>query len=157
MSLRIVDGRPMVNVGDLLVLVCAVAYAGQIVTLGRYAAESDARVLLIQQLAITCVACAVLMPAEDLRVPSGGVVWNALLATALGSSVFGIGVQTWAQKRISPTPAAIIFAAEAPFAALFAHILAAERLPGRAWFGAVLIMAGMLVVILRPAPATSEA
>ena len=156
MSLRIVDGRPMVNVGDLLVLVSAVAYAGQIVTLGRYAAESDARVLLIQQLAITCVVCAVLMPAEDLRVPSGGVVWNALLATALGSSVFGIGVQTWAQKRISPTPAAIIFAAEAPFAALFAHILAGERLPGPAWLGAVLIMAGVLVVILRPAPATNE-
>jgi drug/metabolite transporter (DMT)-like permease len=91
------------------------------------------------------------MPVEPLRVPSGGVVWNALLATALGSSVFGIGVQTWAQKHISPTRAALIFAAEAPFAALFARILSNETLPPRAWLGAMLILAGMLVVVLRPA------
>jgi drug/metabolite transporter (DMT)-like permease len=84
-------------------------------------------------------------------------VWNALLATALGSSVFGIGVQTWGQQRVSPTRAAVIFAAEAPFAALFAHVLSQERLPGRAWFGAVLILAGMITVAFRRAPATQEA
>lgn len=157
MSLRIVSGQVTVNTGDLLVLVCAVAYGGQIVAVGRFAPESDPRVLLIQQLAVTAVAFAVVMPIQDIRLPTGGVVWNALLATALGSSVFGIGVQTWAQKRISPTRAAVIFAGEAPFAALFAYLLSNERLPARAWLGAILILAGMLVVATRPAPATLEA
>lgn len=156
MSLRVTGDGVSINTGDLLVLGCAVAYGGQIVAVGRYAPESDARVLLIQQIAITAVLMALLVPTQPVHAPTGGVVWNALLATALGSSVFGIGVQTWAQKRVSPTRAAVIYAAEAPFAALFAHILADERLPARAWAGAALILTGMLIVAVRPAPATQE-
>jgi drug/metabolite transporter (DMT)-like permease len=157
MSLRVTGDGLSVNTGDLLVLGCAVAYGGQIVAVGRYSPESDTRVLLMQQLAITAITMAIVVPARPVTAPTGWVVWNALLATALGSSVFGIGVQTWAQKRVSPTRAAVIYAAEAPFAALFAHILANERLPGRAWAGAALILMGMLIVAVRPAPATQEA
>jgi drug/metabolite transporter (DMT)-like permease len=39
---------------------------------------------------------------------------------------------------------------EAPFAALAAFVLADERLAARAWIGAALILAGMLIVELRP-------
>ena len=40
---------------------------------------------------------------------------------------------------------------------LFACLLADERLPGYAWAGAALVMAGVLVVELRPGLATQEA
>jgi drug/metabolite transporter (DMT)-like permease len=157
MSLQFVNGHPSVNSGDLLVLGCAVAYGGQIVAIAKYAPEMDIRVLLIQQLAVTAVALGVVMPLQPITAPTGGVVWNALLATALGSSVFGIGVQTWGQTRVSPTRAAVIFASEAPFAALFAHILAHERLGGRAWIGAALIGVGMVVVAVRRPPLPHDA
>jgi drug/metabolite transporter (DMT)-like permease len=157
LSLRFTGGDLSVNQGDALVLGCAIAYGGQIVAVGHFAPRSDTRVLLIQQLAITAIACTVVMPIEPLVAPKGWVVWNALLATAFGSSVFGIGVQVWGQKRVSPTRAAVIFATEAPFAALFANLLANETLSGRAWIGAALIFVGMLVVAIHPAPATAEA
>lgn len=158
MSLQVGARGLSVNVGDLLVLGCAVAYGGQIVAIAKYAPDMNARVLLIQQMAVTTVALAVLMPFEQpLVVPSGWVVWNALLACALGSSVFGIGVQTWAQQRVSPSRAAVIFAMEAPFAALFARILADEELSGRAWIGAALIGAGMLIVAVRRPPLPHDA
>jgi len=157
LSLHLVGGRPDVNRGDLLVLGCAIAYGGQIIAIAHYAPEMDPRVLLIQQMAVTAVALGVLMPLQPIVVPSGGAVWNALLATALGSSVFGIGVQTWGQRLVSPTRAAVIFASEAPFAALFAHILAHERLPGRAWIGAALIGVGMLIVAVRRPPVPHDA
>ena len=156
MSLRVVDGRPSFNSGDLLVLVCAVLYAGQIVTLARYASEFDPIALTLQQLGVTALFFIVTAPLEELRAPTGSDVWIALLATALGSSVFGISVQTWAQRRISPTRAAVIFSMEAPFAALAAFLLADERLTSRAWLGAALILAGMLIVELRPATTTEE-
>jgi drug/metabolite transporter (DMT)-like permease len=117
----------------------------------------DARVLLIQQLAVTAIALTVVMPAQRIVAPTGWVVWNALLATAIGSSVFGIGVQTWGQSRVSPTRAAVIFASEAPFAALFAHILAHERLGGRAWIGAAFIGVGMVIVAVRRPPLPHDA
>jgi drug/metabolite transporter (DMT)-like permease len=157
MSLNFSHGELAVNNGDLLVLGCAVAYAGQIVAIARYAPEMDPRVLLIQQLAVTTVMLAALMPTQPIVVPSGGAVWNALLACALGSSAFGIGVQTWGQMRVSPSRAAVIFAAEAPFAALFAHLLAHERLPGRAWIGIALIGLGILIVALRRTPQPHDA
>ena len=149
MSLQIDGDRISVNVGDLLVLLCAVAYAGQIVAVGRWAPGSDARVLTLQQFAVTFVVFALITPLEDVRAPTTSAVWVALLTTALGSSVYGIGVQVWAQQRISPTPAAIIYSMEAPFAAVAAYFLSDERLPSRAWVGAGLIFAGMLIVEMR--------
>lgn len=156
MSLQFVAGRAVVNVGDLLVLVCAVAYAGQIVTLARYAPTSDTRVLTIQQLGVTALVFAALTPAQEITAPTSAPVWLAILATALGSSVFGIGVQTWAQRRVPPTRAAIIFSMEAPFAALAAFVLADERLSPRAWAGAALILAGVLLVELWPVRAQRD-
>jgi drug/metabolite transporter (DMT)-like permease len=50
----------------------------------------------------------------------------------------------------------VIFSMEAPFAALAAFVLADERLPSRAWVGAVLILCGMLIVELRPTTSARE-
>jgi drug/metabolite transporter (DMT)-like permease len=156
MSLRFDDGQIGVKAGDMLVLFCAVAYAGQIVAVGRWAPESDARVLTLQQFAVTFVVFALITPVEDVRAPTTSAVWIALIATAIGSSVYGIGVQVWAQQRISPTPAAVIYSMEAPFAAIAAYYLSDERLPSRAWVGAGLILAGMLIVEARLVAATRK-
>ncbi len=157
LSIQFDGGSLTVNVGDFLVLMCAVIYAGQIVALGKFSPESDARVLTLQQLAVTAIFFVLLTPTQPMHAPTSWTVWSALLATAIGSTVFGISVQTWAQARISPTRAAVIFSMEAPFAALFAFLLANERLPGYAWVGAALIMGGVLVVELRPGLVTQEA
>lgn len=157
MSLRLDAGTFSFNTGDLLVLVCAVMYAGQIITLARYAGESDPSTLTIQQLGVSAIFFALATPLQEVRAPTTSAVWLALLMTALGSSVFGISVQTWAQRRISPTRAAVIFSMEAPFAALAAFLIAGERLASRAWVGAAMILAGMLIVELKPATTSKEA
>jgi drug/metabolite transporter (DMT)-like permease len=156
MSLRLTNGVASFRGGDLLVLVCAVIYAGQIVTLARYSPECDPRVLTIQQLGVTAIFFALAMPTQAITAPTTGRVWLAILMTALGSSVFGISVQTWAQAHVPPTRAAVIFSMEAPFAALAAFVLADERLATRAWIGAALILAGMLIVELRPKVSDKE-
>ena len=45
---------------------------------------------------------------------------------------------------------------EAPFAAFAGFVLADERLATRAWIGAALILAGMLIVELRPKTSDEE-
>lgn len=156
MSLHFDGDALTFNTADLLVLVCAVMYAGQIVTLARYAAESDPSTLTIQQLGVTAIFFALATPLQDVKAPTTSAVWLAILMTALGSSVFGISVQTWGQRRISPTRAAVIFSMEAPFAALAAFVLADERLQSRAWIGAAMILTGMLIVELKPATTARE-
>lgn len=157
MSVQTIGGGLSVNAGDVLVLMCAVVYGGQIVAVARWAPEMDARVLTLQQFAVTFVACSLFVPIEGYRPPTTSTVWVALIATAIGSSVYGIGVQVWAQKRISPTRAAVIYSMEAPFAGLAGYLLANERLPSRAWAGAALILLGMLVAEVSPAETTAEA
>jgi drug/metabolite transporter (DMT)-like permease len=157
LSVQFDGGSLSVNIGDFLVLMCAIFYAGQIVSLGYYSPRSDPLALTIQQLSVTAVIFLLLTPTQPMNAPTTWVVWSALLATAIGSTVFGITMQTWAQAKISPTRAAIIYSMEAPFAALFAFLLADERLPGYAWLGAALIMTGVFVVELRPGAATQEA
>lgn len=157
LSVQIEGGQLSVNVGDMLVLLCAISYGGQIVAVGRWAPGMDARVLTLQQFAVTFLALSLMTPLEEIRAPTTSAVWIALAATAIGSSVYGIGIQTWAQQRISSVRASLIYSLEAPFAALAAYFLAGERLPLRSWSGAVLILAGMLVVELRPSPDKREA
>jgi drug/metabolite transporter (DMT)-like permease len=51
---------------------------------------------------------------------------------------------------MGPTRTAVILASEPAFAGLFGFVLLDERLTGRGWVGAGLILAGMLVAELGP-------
>ncbi len=157
LSLRLVGGRPAFTTGDLLVLVCAVAFAAHIVALGRYAPGGDTRRLAIDQLAVATLVFAALTPTGGIEttIPTG--VWVALAVTALGATAYGFAIQTWAQAHLSPTRTAVILALEPAFAALFGYWWLAERLSVRGWVGAGLILAGMLAAEIRPAPPDREA
>jgi drug/metabolite transporter (DMT)-like permease len=57
--------------------------------------------------------------------------------------------QTWAQRHMSATHAAIIFALEPVWAALFAAWFLGERLGARGYWGGALVLAGIVVSELR--------
>ena len=68
------------------------------------------------------------------------VGYMALFATVLAALV-----QTWAQGRMAPTHAAILYALEPVSAAFFAYLAFSEKLGWRGGLGAVVILAGVLV------------
>lgn len=72
----------------------------------------------------------------------------ALVLTAPLASAAGFWVQTAAQRLIPPTRTAIILTMEPIFAGVFGYLLLGERLDGRGWAGAALILAGMLAAEL---------
>jgi drug/metabolite transporter (DMT)-like permease len=57
--------------------------------------------------------------------------------------------QTWAQKRVSSTHAAILYALEPVTAAVFAYIKLHEKLGWRSAVGAALVITGVMVSRLR--------
>jgi drug/metabolite transporter (DMT)-like permease len=73
------------------------------------------------------------------------IVAGALLATALA-----FYLQTWAQRYVSPTRAALIFTLEPVFAWVVAWWWTGELFTPRAGAGAALILAGVLIVELKP-------
>jgi drug/metabolite transporter (DMT)-like permease len=135
--------------GDALVLGCAVAFAAHILLLGRYAPRLDTYRLAVVQLGTAGLLALVWAAvAGDLVAPASAEVWVALAITSVVASAGAFLIQTRAQRELSPTRTAVIITMEPVFAGLFAFLVAGERLGGRGWLGAGLILAGMLIAEL---------
>ena len=143
-------GSPL---GNLLVLVGALAAALQIVAMERYAPRYDARALTFLQMSTSLVAFSLIALAlGQVEVPRGSTVWGALLVTGLFAGALGYLVATWVQARTTAARAALVFTLEAPFAALAGVLLADEVLGAAGWLGCGVMMAGILLAM----PAASD-
>ena len=142
--------------GDVLVLGGALAYALQIVLLERFAPDYDPVAFTLVEMLAACIGfTAIALARGDLSVPHGSTVWGALLVTGVFASAFAFLVQTWAQRRLSATRTALVFAAEPVFAGLFGFALAGDRLGAAGWAGCALILGG--IVVSEPAAASALA
>ena len=145
------------NRGDLLVLLCGVVFAFFIVELALRAGAHDASWLTVVQLAVVTVVAGILSSifrAAGSEVELRPIVWGgAFLAGVLYLGTIGtVGTfltQTWAQRHMSATHAAIIFALEPVWAALLAAWLLGERLGVSGVWGGALVLAGIVVSELR--------
>ena len=142
--------------GDLLVAGCAAAFACHIVILGRFAPKSNLGVLTVSQIAIGAVlGAATFWWVEPVRLQWSVGVWVALGVTSLLATALAFAVQTWAQRWSSPTRTVLIFSLEPVFAWVTSYIVAGEVLSHRGMAGAALILAGILIVELKPIRPTS--
>ena len=151
--------RDILNIagGDLLVAGCAAAFACHIVILGRFAPKSNLGVLTVAQIATgALLGAATFWWVEPVRVTFTSNVWIALSVTSLLATALAFAVQTWAQRWSSPTRTVLIFSLEPVFAWVTSYIVAGEVLSHRGITGAALILAGILVVELKPFRATSR-
>ena len=132
--------------GDALVLGGAAAYALQIVLMERFAPDYDPLALTLVEMAAACLGfTAIAIGRDELSVPHGWTVWSALLVTGIFASAFAFLVQAWAQRRLTATRTALVFALEPVFAGLAGYALAGDRLGALGWSGCALILAGIVV------------
>jgi drug/metabolite transporter (DMT)-like permease len=134
------------NAGDLLTLVCAFAYAFYIIVLETASRKHHYQdLILLQFLPLTVI----FLPGAILG--DGHVTWGPKLVVALlitGPILAGsLYLQNRFQKDTTATRAAVIFAGEPVFAALFSYLILGETLGAGQWAGAALILAGILVAI----------
>ena len=134
------------NRGDLLTLGCAVAFAFQIVVLGRSALHYDFAHLVPVEIGSCTVWMLLSIPIAErhafLRF-TPAMLW-ALAITALIGTVACFIIQAWAQRFTPPTHTALIFAMEPVFAGLTSYVVLGERLGHRGLWGAALILGGVL-------------
>lgn len=152
LSLSGMDAPLAVNPGDLLVLVCAVSFAGQIVLVGRFAPRMNALVLTTAQIAtVALLSAGISLVWEHPPIwPPRGQPLFAALFTGLLATALAFAVQTAAQRFTTATHAALIFATEPIFAALGSYLFIGEVPSPSQWLGCGLILAGMLLAELGP-------
>ncbi|MBZ5697037.1 MAG: DMT family transporter [Acidobacteriia bacterium] len=157
------EGITDLNRGDLLVLVCAVLYALQIIFIARYSAKHSLGGLSFLQVAATAALSLAGVPIlaathwEPLRFHLTSELIFGVLVTAVFTTAIAYPLLVWAQRHTSATNTALILASEPIFAAVTSFIVLHERLGVRALAGAGLILAGILVAELKgPVPAVEE-
>ncbi|SCL88895.1 Uncharacterized protein BCB44BAC_01450 [Bacillus cytotoxicus] len=143
------------NIGDILVLGCAIAFAAHILINGVFSKKISPLLLSTSQIlsvGVFSTICAFLF--EDYEKIFSTSLWTnsvflfALLATSLFATSIAFFIQTAAQKHTSPTRVAIIFAMEPVFAALTGVLVAGEQLSTSAILGCLCIFLGMIFVEL---------
>jgi drug/metabolite transporter (DMT)-like permease len=144
-----------INFGDVLTICCAVAFAFQIITLGRATQRYPFEQVAFLQTAVA----ALLMSATVPLVESAHAVWStrvitAILVTGLLGTAGAFTVQAWAQQFLPATHTALIFALEPVFAWITSYIVLGERLGIRAVVGAALNLGGIVLAEVRGAAAT---
>ncbi len=142
--------------GEVVTLVSAVAIAGEIILISRYAGQVDVRRVTVVQLATASLLSFLMIVPTHERLPDFS--W-LLLLSALGLGAMSAVIQVamnWAQKSVSPTRATLIYAGEPVWAGIVGRI-AGERLPGVALLGGLLIVVAVVVSELKFRRASSEA
>lgn len=133
--------------GDLLTVGCALAFSLHIVLLARIAPRHPVIPLTAVQLLTTAVlAGAAAAVSGDVAAPDAEV-WPAVLFTAVAVSAVAFLAQIWSQTVVGPARTALILALEPAFAAATAAVVLDEKLTVRGWWGAALILAGILLVV----------
>ena len=144
------SGGPL-NRGDLWTLACAFFVAWHILVVGRFAPFHDHFWLAFVQFATIAAGGALWAGSTgqiSLALPPRA--WGEIAFLAAACTVFAFWTQTWAQQHTTPTRTALIFTLEPVFAALFAWLWLKEILGPWGWFGAGLILAGILLAEIKP-------
>lgn len=144
--------------GDLLVFLCAVAFALHITAVGRYAGPHDPTALAVIQIGTAALLSWVLHLLDKGTFAPGvpGVLWwsgpgnvvMAWLICGVLATAVAFLLQNVLQPYTTPTHTALIFAAEPVWGAIFSFILLGETLTLRGYIGAGLMLAGMLLAEL---------
>jgi drug/metabolite transporter (DMT)-like permease len=154
--MTLTTARLEIGAGDLLTVGCAFAFAVHILMLGHFSKRMATEWLTLLQIG----ACAVfaLLTCGFLEAPF--VRWTprvivALAVTACAATALAFLLQTWGQRYTTPTRAALIFSLEPVFAWLTSYVFEHEVLTGQVLGGAGCILAGILLVELKPLQRTN--
>ncbi len=134
--------------GDLLSLVCAVAYAFHIALTERFASKEGVGALVAVQLWVVALLSTLCLPFVEVRVAWTPEFVGAVAFCGVFVSALALSVQTWAQARTSAVRAAIIYSLEPLFAGAFSVMMGHETLGVREWVGGGFIILGVLVAEL---------
>lgn len=149
LSLLTLNGKFALGIGDILTFVSTFAFAMHIITVGLYTNKSDSILLGIIQIGVVGFwSLLATLAVETPIIPTGVDTWVNLLVLAIICTSGAFIVQSVAQQYTSATHTAIIYTGEPVFAAIFAYFMIGEILSPKGMFGAVLIIAGMLVAEL---------
>lgn len=136
-----------IGIGELLVLVSALCYTGQIIGLSKWSEGRDVWAMTFMQIMAVTIITGIAALVEGFQTPPDRGVWGVIIFTAIVCTVTAFIVQTWSQSILESTKAAVIMTMEVVFSALFAITLGGEVLSTRTLIGGLLVVISMYTIV----------
>lgn len=143
-------GVSTINFGDIMLMICAVAFAVQITIVDRMGQALDGlRLNLVQFLVVAVLSGIVTVLGENPQWHNIMSCAVPLLYTGVMSSAIAYSLQILGQQHLEPAPASLIMSLESVIAALSGWLLLGERMNGAELTGCALVF---IAVILSQLP-----
>ena len=135
------------GIGEILVLISALLFAGQIVALGEWSDGENTYALTLIQILVSAVIFFALSLKDGFQMPPDNAVWSAVFYTAFFATFLGFLIQVKAQSVMSATVAGVLLAMETPFALFFGLYFDNDPITLRIISGGTLVLVAMALVI----------
>ncbi|MBQ6401753.1 MAG: DMT family transporter [Firmicutes bacterium] len=156
------SGFGQVNVGDIIIFVCAICFAVHILIIDHFSPKVDGVKLSCIQFFVAGGVSLILMPFVDpalgFALPTAGNVfasWFTILYAGIVSCGIAFTFQVLGQKDTEPTIASMILCLESVFALLAGMMFLGEMMSLRETVGCVVMFAAIIVANL-PVSAAKE-
>lgn len=135
-----------INKGDVLLLLCAVAFSVQILLIDRHCAGLDGLKLnCIQALVVTVLSVPWALLTETVDASLIAACWLPLGYAGVLSMGVAYTLQIVGQKGVAPSAAALLMSLESVFAALFGWLLLHETMTKAELLGCALVFAAVVI------------
>lgn len=139
-------GVTRIQEGDILLLLCALMFAVQILFVDRFAPSVDALRLNCLQAGFCAVASGMIAVfAEDIRLSDLLDCWLPLSYAGFLSMGAAYSLQIIGQKHLEPSTASLIMSLESVFAVLFGWLLLHETMTVWEGIGCILVFAAVIL------------
>ncbi len=138
-----------ISKGDFFVLLCALAFAGQILVIDYFSPKTNGVLLSCLQFAVTgLISLPLMFTFEAVSLAALIAAIKPLLYAGVLSGALGYTLQIFAQKDTDPTIASLLLSLESVFAVVSGAIVLHQMMTVRELFGCILIFAAVIITQL---------
>ncbi len=139
-------GVTQINMGDIMLIGCAIAFAVQITFVDKYAAQVDGlRLNCVQSLICAVLSMVFMFILETPKMQPILQCWLPLCYTGILSMGAAYSLQIIGQKNLEPTTASLLMSLESVFAALSGWLLLKETMTATELIGCALVFAAVIL------------
>ena len=139
-------GVSKINIGDVLLISCALCFAVQIMLVDHFAVGLDGiRLNCVQAIIVTLLSAPVMMVRETVSLRNILDCWLPLCFAGILSMGLAYSLQIIGQKKLEPTAASLIMSLESVFAALGGWMILHETMTGWELTGCALVFAAVII------------
>lgn len=142
-------GDMTMGIGEILLILCAVAFSGHIMVIDHFSPHVDGVRLSCLQFFICGMICLVIaLFTEDISLSSILKCWMPIAYSGILSAGAGYTLQILGQARTEPTTASLLMSLESVFSVLFGWLLIHEQLTAAELSGCALVFIGVILAQL---------